>query len=267
MLDNRFECACTYDQSVPERDVTDNGGPGAESAEAASGRLRGVITDWGGVLTNPIAETVNAWLNAEGIERSSYLAVMRPWMQQAYAPDQPDSPIHRLERGECSEAEFERQLAAGLVRSDGGPVAADGLLARMFAAAVLDPQMPDVIRGLRAAGMRTALLSNSWGSVGYGYPRHLFPELFDAVVISAEVGMRKPEPRIFALAAELIGLRPRECVFIDDIEANVEAAEAAGLVGVHHQVAAATAQRLSELLGLEIAGFAANPAASHDGGD
>ena len=55
------------------------------------------------------------------------------------------------------------------------------------------------------------------------------------VVISAEVGMRKPEERIFRHAAELLGLAPEECVFIDDIEANIAAAEAIGLVGVHHR--------------------------------
>jgi putative hydrolase of the HAD superfamily len=80
----------------------------------------------------------------------------------------------------------------------------------------------------------------------------MFPGMFDAVVISAEVGMRKPERRIFLHAAELLGLEPRECIFIDDIEANITAAEDVGLRGVLHTGAGPTAQRLSELLGLQL---------------
>jgi putative hydrolase of the HAD superfamily len=175
---------------------------------------------------------------------------MRPWVSQAYDPDGDDSPIHALERGECSDEHFERLLADRLVHLDGQPVEPDRLLTRMFAATILDLGMQELMRSLRRAGLRTALLSNSWGSDGY--PRELFPEMFDAVVISAEVGMRKPEERIFKLAAQLLDLEPAECVFIDDIEANVLAAQAAGLVGVHHRESGPTAQRLSELLGVPL---------------
>jgi putative hydrolase of the HAD superfamily len=206
-----------------------------------------VITDWGGVMTNPIVESVTAWLEADGIDRASYRTVMRAWVAQAYDAGHNTNPIRALERGECTEAEFERQLAEQLVRIDGGVVQPEGLLAKMFAESVHDEVMHDLIRTVRQAGMRTALLSNSWG---FGYPRHLFPELFDAVVISAEVGMRKPEERIFLLAAELLSLAPAECVFIDDIQENITAAEAAGLVGVLHRSAHETAERLTELLGV-----------------
>ena len=68
--------------------------------------LRGVIVDWGGVMTSPILDTVNVWLETDGIDRSSYLAVMRPWVMQAYAADQDESPIHALERGECEDEEM-----------------------------------------------------------------------------------------------------------------------------------------------------------------
>jgi putative hydrolase of the HAD superfamily len=213
-------------------------------------RLRGVIIDWGGVMTNPIAETMNAWLEADGIDRESYVAVMRPWLRQAYGTDSQTSPVHALERGECDHEEFERLLAGQLVRFDGQPVLADGLLARMFAASILDQAMLEMMRTLRCAGVRTALLSNSWG--GTGYPRELFPEIFDAVVISSEVGMRKPEERIFRHAAQLLGLEPEECVFIDDIEANVLAAQTLGLVGLRHQESRLTVERLGELLGVQL---------------
>jgi putative hydrolase of the HAD superfamily len=212
--------------------------------------VRGVIIDWGAVMTNPILDTVNAWLKADGIDPSSYIAVMRAWTQQAYGAPGEQSPVHALERGECDDEEFEQALAERLVRLDGGQVEPAGLLNRMFAATVLDTVMHDLVRVLRAAGLRTALLSNSWGR-GF-YPRHLFAELFDAVVISCEIGMRKPEERIFRHTAELLGLDPAECVFIDDIEANVTAAQAAGLVAVHHQESQATVRRLSELLGIPL---------------
>ena len=222
----------------------------ATGAAPAPGRppLRGVVADWGGVMTNPIAETVRAWIAADEIEYSSYHAVMKAWVTGAYDGAGEDNPIHVLERGECSDEEFERMLAAQIVRRDGNPVAPAGLLDRMFAATVLSEPMQDLLRRVRAAGLKTAMLSNSWG-VGI-YPADVLAELFDAVVISAEVGMRKPEERIFRHAAGLLGLDPAECVFIDDIEANVQAAEALGMTGVLHTDAAATAGRLAELLGL-----------------
>jgi putative hydrolase of the HAD superfamily len=203
-----------------------------------------VITDWGGVMTNPLVETVAAWLEADGIDRASYLTVMRAWIAQAYDAGHDANPIRALERGECTEAEFERQLAEQLIRTDGGVVPPHGLLPKMFAASVFDEVMHDLMRAARRAGLQTALLSNSWGDI---YPRHLFPELFDAVVISAEVGMRKPEERIFLLATELLGLEPAECVFIDDIQENVAAAQAAGLAGVLHRTAGETTERLADL--------------------
>jgi putative hydrolase of the HAD superfamily len=208
-----------------------------------------VITDWGGVMTSPITETVRAWLEADGIDAAAYRDLMRSWVSQAYDGGPERNPIRALERGECTEAEFERQLAAQLVRRDGGPVGSEGLLTRMFAAEAHDEAMHEVMRAARRAGLRTGLLSNSWGG---GYPRHLFPDLFDAVVISAEVGMRKPEEQIFRLASEILGLQPAECVFIDDIGDNVAAAQAVGLVAVHHRTAGETRAQLAGLLGVPL---------------
>jgi putative hydrolase of the HAD superfamily len=211
--------------------------------------LRGVITDWGGVMTNPISETVQAWLTAEGIDRDSYVAVMRQWVIQAYDEAHGDNPIHALERGEAPDADFEQALASQLKLLDGSPVAGEGLLARMFAGSRMDEGMLELFRRLHAAGVPTGLLSNSWG--GDSYPSELFPDLFDAVVISSRVGMRKPEPRIFEHAAGLLGLEPQECIFIDDIQANITAAEALGFTGVLHGDTGKTVQRIAELLGIE----------------
>jgi len=212
--------------------------------------FRGLIIDWGGVMTSPIADTVRAWLDSEGIDHDSYAAVMRPWLLAAYDPAEDGNPIHALERGECTSGEFERLLASMLVRRDGGQVLAEGLLTRMFAASLLSEPMYAAVHAVRAAGLRTCLLSNSWGSDAY--PRDVFEDLYHAVVISAEVGMRKPEERIFRHAADLLGLVPSECVFIDDMEANVRVAEATGMYGVLHTQPEVTVARLAELFGLPL---------------
>ncbi len=199
-------------------------------------------------MTNPISDSVNAWLEADGIDRASYVGVMRQWVRLAYADShEVASPIHALERGECTNEEFELALARELVMADGGPVAGPGLLARMFAGSKLDEVMLQLLRRLHTDGVPTGLLSNSWGG---GYPTELFGEMFDAVVISAEVGMRKPEPRIFLHATALLGLDPQECVFIDDIQANITAAEQLGFTGILHTGAEDTAARVAEMLAM-----------------
>jgi putative hydrolase of the HAD superfamily len=210
--------------------------------------MRGLITDWGGVLTSPLKESVDAWLTAEGLDVRRYREVMRAWVEQAYDGG-PENPIHGLEDGTLPPSEFERRLAAELRMAGGGPVPAEGLLRRMFVGFRPVEPMYAILRRARSGGVRTGLLSNSWGN---DYPRELWAELFDCVVISAEVGMRKPDERIFRHAVERLGLPPQECVFIDDIEHNVRAAEALGMVGVHHIEVAATTSRLEELLGVPL---------------
>lgn len=222
------------------------------NGEGRPGPFRGVIWDWGGVMTNPIRDMVAVWLDDEDVDHAHYAAMMRPWVAGAYDQNGDTNPIHALERGECTTEEFERLLAARIARRDGVQVVAEGLLARMFAGSTMAIPMQEAVQVIRAAGLRTGLLSNSWGMADY--PRHLFPGMFDAVVISGEVGMRKPEERIFRHAADLLGLDPAECVFIDDIEANVTAAEAIGMTAILHHDPAVTLARLGELLGLALTG-------------
>jgi putative hydrolase of the HAD superfamily len=199
------------------------------------------------VITTPIVDTVRAWLDADGIDKDSYTAAMRPWVRQAYGPDEDESPIHALERGDIADSEFEEILASALVTVEGGPVSAAGLLQRMFAGSVMQPEMLDLVRELRRSGLRTSLLSNSWGRPD-SYPREVLDELFDDAVISADVGMRKPEERIFRLAVERLGLSPAECVFVDDVEGNIVAARALGFAVVHHTAPADTKAQLAGLL-------------------
>ncbi|MEV4454633.1 HAD family phosphatase [Microbispora sp. NPDC049633] len=214
--------------------------------------LKGVLIDWGGVLTTSLAESVAEWIEADRIDPRHYREVMRALVAQAYragAEPGAENPIHALERGEIPVLEFERALAARLVTLDGGPPEADGLLARMFAGFRPVEEMNDMLRLARAAGHSTCLVSNSWGD---HYAREGWEAIFDAVVISGEVGMRKPEERIFHHALGLLGLEPGQCVFVDDIEANILAARAIGLVGVHHDEPAATIAELERLFGLPL---------------
>jgi putative hydrolase of the HAD superfamily len=210
--------------------------------------LRGLIIDWGGVLTTPLADAIAAWIEADDIELDGYRIVMREWFTDSYAGGG-ISPVHGLEDGSLPVAEFERRLAARIRTRAGSEVVAEGLLTRMFSTFEPVEAMYEVLRRARAQGVRTCLLSNSWGG---GYPRELFDELFDAVVISGEVGMRKPDAAIFEHALELIGLPATECVFVDDIDHNIHAAEELGIVGLHHTDVRTTVARLEELLGVSL---------------
>lgn len=207
-----------------------------------------MISDWGGVLTSPVRNSITGWIVAEGLDEQHYREVMRGWMRGAYG-DGVENPIHALERGETPLAEFERMLAAELRTLDGTPVVAEGLLSRMFGGFEPVEPMYEALRRAKRGGVRTALLSNSWGN---GYPRDQFPDLFDAVVISGEVGMRKPEERIYTHTLTEVGLPPETCVFIDDIQQNIEAAESAGMIAIHHTDPDTTITHLESLFELPL---------------
>jgi putative hydrolase of the HAD superfamily len=124
-------------------------------------------------------------------------------------------------------------------------VEARGLVRAMFAdLTVYEESMTSLVTRARSAGIRTALLSNSWGN---DYDRSDWHDMFDAVVISGEVGMRKPDPAIFELVLGRIGLPAHECVFIDDMEHNIAAAQQAGLAGIVHRTFDQTANELQTL--------------------
>ncbi|MFI7533112.1 HAD family hydrolase [Streptosporangium sp. NPDC049376] len=210
--------------------------------------LRGVLIDWGGVLTVNMTEAITEWITVDRIDADHYHEVMRELVARAYdgVRDSEENLVHALERGEISGPDFERRLAALLVTLDGVPPVAEGLLTRMFAGFRRVESMYGMLREARAAGVRTCLLSNSWANE---YPREGWEEVFDAVVISGEVGMRKPEPGIFEHALGALNLTGPECVFVDDAEVNVAAARALGIVGLHHRDPEPTIAELERLLG------------------
>ena len=201
-----------------------------------------VLFDYGGVITTPIRDSIASWTSAADIDPRSFSQVLKRWLGRDASPD---SPIHRLERGELTAADFNTLLTRELRSPDGDPAPPGDYLRGMFKASRVDEGTVAVVRDLRTAGVRTGLLSNSWG---FSYDRSLLDELFEPVVISGEVGMRKPERRIFDLAVERLGLQPSEVIFVDDAEPNLVGARAAGLQTVLHHDAAGTRAALGELL-------------------
>jgi epoxide hydrolase-like predicted phosphatase len=203
--------------------------------------MQGLIVDWGGVLTMPIHNAIGSWLKATGVDRNHYGEVLRRWVEPA--PGEL-SPVHQLERGEIALEEFEDLLSSALA-DEGSEVEAQGLVSKMFAdLAIYEDNMTSLVTRAHAAGIRTGLLSNSWGN---DYDRSDWLEMFDAVVISGEVGMRKPEREIFELTLDRIGLPAGECVFIDDMAHNIAGAEKAGLTGIVHRTFDETAGELEAL--------------------
>lgn len=197
----------------------------------------GLLIDWGGVLTTNVFASFSAFCELEGLQSDAVFRVFRE-----------DSESRELlldfETGAIAEQQFEPRLATSL------GVAAPRLIDRLFAAARPDDAMIEAVRRARAGGILTGLVSNSWGTSRY--PRDLLGELFDGIVISGEVGMRKPMPEIYALGAERIGLPPASCVFVDDLEFNLAPAAELGMATIHHRETAETIAQLERLLGVSL---------------
>jgi putative hydrolase of the HAD superfamily len=198
--------------------------------------LRAVISDFGGVLTSPLHRAFLAAHDGLDIPPEAYGQAMA-----AVAGAGGELPLFALERGEITEREFLSTLERGLGDVLGRPVSLDGFGARLMAALEADEALLGYYRELRSRGLRLALLTNNvreWEPLW----RSKLPidEVFETVVDSAFVGMRKPEPGIYELTLERLGLPAHACVFVDDLEINVEAARALGMRGVVHRDSAQT---------------------------
>ena len=198
----------------------------------------GLLIDFGGVLTTNVFESFAAFCRAEGLDPDT---VRDRFMQDKAARDL----LGELEEGRITNAEFEARFGAML-----GVQEHEGMIARLFAGMEHDEPMFEAVAAARRAGIRTGLVSNSWGEEGYDRTR--FGELFDTLVISGEIGIRKPAPEIYALAAERLGVPPERCVFVDDLPGNLKPAAAIGMATVLHRDAEATIPRLEALLGLSL---------------
>lgn len=216
-------------------------------------RYAALVIDFGGVLTTSLRESFRKFCEQEGIEFER----LRTLVRTSYQVNDPGDLVARIETGRISVEEFERELAEIFSEGLDDPIVAEGLLARMSRNLDLETRMIDAVRAAHDAGVRTALLSNSWGMDLY--PQKLLEELFDEVVISGQVGKRKPDADVFHLAAEGLGVDPGDCVFVDDVRTNIEAAEAVGMRGVLHEDVDETIEEIEALLGVPLG--AAGPGA------
>jgi epoxide hydrolase-like predicted phosphatase len=194
-----------------------------------------VLLDWGGVMTGDLFGSFRAFCAAEGLDPDGLANLFRHDRDAR-------ALLIDFECGRVEEADFEPRLATAL-----GVGWHDGLIDRLFEGAALDDAMVDGVRALHARGVPTGLVSNSWGT--RRYPRELLAELFDGVVISSEEGFRKPDPRMYQLGAQRIGVAPAGCVFVDDLAFNLDPARELGMAVVHHTSAASTLAELERLVG------------------
>jgi putative hydrolase of the HAD superfamily len=203
-------------------------------------QIYGLLVDFGGVLTTNVFQSFRAFCEGEGLAPDAFADLLR-------TSPETRAELRKLETAQIGADEFGAHLAPLLGVAD-----ADGLMARIFAGIGPEPAMVDAVRTARQAGIRTGLISNSVGTDIYD--RAVLDELFDAIVISGEVGLHKPQPEIYLLAAERIGLPPKRCVFVDDLRENCAGAEAVGMTAVLHRGPERTLPELERLLG--VAGLA-----------
>jgi putative hydrolase of the HAD superfamily len=200
-------------------------------------RRTGLLIDWGGVLTSNLFASFHAYCIRAEIDP-------RTLGERFKADPEFRELLIALEKGELDEPTFERRFAALL------EVDAEGLIDGLFAGVAPDTAMIDAVRRAREAGIRTALVSNSWGV--HRYPSELFAELFDGVVISGEEGIRKPSRRMYELGAERAGVDAAACVYVDDLPFNLTPAQELGMATVHHTSAETTIPELERLLGIAL---------------
>lgn len=199
-----------------------------------TGALSALLVDYGGVLTTDIWSSFSEFCVSRGLEAGAAKQLFR---------DHPEamSELRGLETGETDVGEFEQRFAALLGTEPKGLI--DGLFAGLGPA---EPML-DAVRRARGAGIPTGLVSNSWDMSHY---TEELRSLFDSAVVSGEVGLHKPQPEIYRLAAEQLGVAPEACVFVDDLRENCAGAVAVGMTALLHRDPEATVNRLQELLGI-----------------
>ena len=200
-------------------------------------RFTALVVDFGGVLTTNIWPAFAAFCEAEGLEPDTVRDLFR-------GDSEALGLLRGLETGELEDAEFESSFGALL-----GVAEPEGLIARMFSDLRPEPAMVEAVQTASTAGLKTGLISNSWG---LGIYDRAPIELFDATVISGEVGLHKPQPEIYLLACERLEVEPRDAVFVDDLRENCEGAEAVGMTALLHRNPDETLARLEQLFELEL---------------
>jgi len=198
-------------------------------AEPQANGIRAIVSDFGGVLTTPLLSSFVAVQDEIGISAEDLGKAMR-----AATEKRGENPLFELERGELAEDAFLDLLADALEPLVGHRPHLHRFREVYFEALHPNGEMIELMRELKARGLKMALLTNNvreWEPLW----RSMLPvdEIFEEIVDSAFVGCRKPEAKIYELTLERIGMAAEECIFIDDLHPNCEGAEALGMTAVH----------------------------------
>lgn len=200
-------------------------------------RFTGLILDFAGVLTSNMVETITYFEQREKLAPGVFL--------RAWADPRGQEFYRRLEAGEIDQRAWNTGFGE-LVGIDG-----EGLMGRVLYD--LDPayEVLRIAKQARASGIRTAVLSNSLGREPHDpYAPYDLAGTFDVVVFSADHGIRKPDPAIFTLTLDQLGVDAASCVFADDTETNLTTARQMGMTVLHALDERITARDLRQLLGL-----------------
>ena len=193
--------------------------------------IRAIVSDFGGVLTTPLSDGFVRIQDDVGVPRDAFARAM-----QAATAEAGVNPLYRLETGEIPEQAFLATLERQLAELLGREVTLHGFGERYLAALDPNDELFAHYRRLHADGVRFAMLTNNVREWEPHWRSKLpIDEIFETVVDSAFVGVRKPEPGIYAIVLERLGLEAAECAFVDDVAVNVEAAAALGFAGVHFE--------------------------------
>jgi putative hydrolase of the HAD superfamily len=204
---------------------------------------RAVIFDLGGVVLGSPLHAIAAY------ERE--LGIAEGFVNRRVAESGAQGAWARLERGELEMERFFREFESECATA-GAAIDAREMFERMSEATLPRPEMIEAIRRIRGSGLRAAALTNNW--VSEGEPTRELAPLFDVFIESSVVGLRKPDPRIYRLACERLGVEPPEAAFLDDIGSNLKAARALGMATIKVVDPGQALRELERLLGLRLLG-------------
>ncbi len=191
-------------------------------------RIEAVVSDFGGVLTSPLLDTFRAFQDSSGISLEQLGGAMAAVAERTGA-----HPLFELETGRLTEADFLAALGAELTEQLGREMELHGFGEAYFNHLDPNERVIEYMRSLRGRGHRMAICTNNvreWEPLW----RAMLPvdEIFDVVVDSAFVGVRKPEPEIYRLTLERLGVAADAALLVDDIELNCDGARELGMHAV-----------------------------------
>jgi epoxide hydrolase-like predicted phosphatase len=206
-------------------------------------QYRAVFFDLGGVVLGSPLHAIAEYEHARGIPQG--------FINRVVVASGPSGAWSRLERGLLSMEAFHSAFGAECAAA-GQAIDARALMERVHLASAPRPLMLEAIRRIRGRGLSTAAITNNWVSDGEG-TRQLRPS-FDAFVESCVTGVRKPDPRIYRIACDELGVEPAQAVFLDDIGANLKPARALGMTTIKVEEPRGALRALGDVLGFEVLG-------------